>query len=127
MRVIVCGSRSWTDPWQIRDRLAQLPEGTVVVDRGSAGAERIAANLTWQLKLEHELRRPDWDAGGDGRGADLCLAFWDGTSEDAVADALAEATRAGIPTEVVTRPDVDDVVVAGDLAALIAKGFRLHE
>jgi hypothetical protein len=138
MRVIICGSRSWSDPWLIKDRLARLPEGTVLVHGGSPGAERTAVDVSWQLKLRSEQRLPDWEAHGVGAGkirnrqvallgADLCLAFFDGGSDRDLANMIDEASRAGIPTEVVTAADVQDVVFAGDIRSMIARGFRLHE
>jgi hypothetical protein len=139
MRIIVCGSRSWADPWQIRDRLARLPTGSVVVYGDSAGPETIAGNLTFQLRLQPEKHVPNREVHGTsaGRvrnrhvallGADLCLVFWDGTPGEAdLVNMLDEAIQAGIPTEVVTRPDVEDVVVAGEIHSLIAKGFRVQD
>jgi hypothetical protein len=81
---------------------------------------------------------PDWEAHGVGAGkirnrqvallgADLCLAFFDGGSDRDLANMIDEASRAGIPTEVVTAADVQDVVFAGDIRSMIARGFRLHE
>lgn len=45
MRVLVCGSRHWTDPAPIRAVLAALPADTVVVHGAAPGADTLAATL----------------------------------------------------------------------------------
>lgn len=90
MRVIVCGSRSWTDRGRIQERLAQLPRGAVVVHGCARGADRLAGDAAHTLGLTVEEHPAHWSQGrfaGIVRnekmadlGADLCIAFWDGLS-----------------------------------------------
>lgn len=111
MRVIVCGSRKWRDRDKIVARLADLPGDTVVVHGNAAGADRIAHQEAQKLGLLVEPHPADWrqygKAAGPMRnedmaavGADLCIAFWDGTSAG-TADMIRRADRRGIPVEVV--------------------------
>jgi hypothetical protein len=93
-RVIVCGSREWTDRALIHDTLAALTEhaGRVVIVHGAArGADRIAGEEARALGLDVEEHPADWRR--DGRRAGLfrnarmlslgcsrVIAFWDGYS-----------------------------------------------
>jgi hypothetical protein len=115
-RVLITGSRSWTDEQTIRDALASVislhgPENVVVVHgacpRGAdALADRVATS--WGGGLTVERHPADWDTHGRSAGfrrnahmvslgASLCLAFIVDRSAGASHTArLAE--RAGIPT-----------------------------
>lgn len=111
LRVIVCGSRDWTDREQIADRLFDLPPGSTIVHGNAKGADRIAAQEGQKLGHTIEPHPADWDRYGKAAGvirnqimadlgADLCLAFWDGRSRGTqhMTD-LADAK--GIPLELV--------------------------
>jgi hypothetical protein len=98
LRVIITGSRGWTDRGRISERLAQLePGGCVIVvgydpekDRPK-GVDRIAYQEAQKLGLLVEPHPANWDVLGKAAGfmrneemaalgADLCIAFWDGRS-----------------------------------------------
>lgn len=55
MRVLLCGSRRWTDVEQIRAVLGNLPKDTVIVHGGAAGAEAIADREAQALGLQVEV------------------------------------------------------------------------
>lgn len=109
MRVIVCGSRAWTDREQIAERLSQLPGTATVVHGCAKGADRIAGQEAQKLGLLVEEHPADWEKHGKragyvrnahmaNLGADLCLAFWDGRSRGTAMMAdLADEN--GIPLE----------------------------
>lgn len=115
-RVLVTGSRTWTDEHTIRAALAAVwGDGTTVLVSGGCprGADRIAEQ-TWTRWGGRIERHPaDWQRHGRGAGfrrnaamvaagADVCLAFIHGGSPGATHTAgLAEA--AGIPTHRHTR------------------------
>lgn len=115
MRVIVCGSRRWTDRKAIADRLADLvlehaPDYPVIVHGAARGADRIAEDEAGKAGLVTEPHPADWDRHGKragvirneemaALGANLCIAFWDGQSTG-TADMLERARKHGIPTEV---------------------------
>jgi len=91
MRVIVCGSREWTDRDAIANRLFDLPTDAVIVHGAAKGADRIAGQEAQKLGLLVEEHPADWEYYGKRAGflrnrrmaeigADLCLAFWDGRS-----------------------------------------------
>lgn len=123
MRVIVCGSRDWNERQVISDRLAELPRvgDTVVVHGAARGVDRMAGQEADKLGLLTDPYPADWDGypadaeefkrfgkKGAGRkrneymaylGADLCIAFWDGTSTG-TRDMVDRATAHGIPVEI---------------------------
>lgn len=128
-RVIVCGSRRWSDRKTIAERIERLvldcgrpfPAPTVV--HGAArGADRIAADEAGKAGCTveaHDYRPFIGRLDEHGRvisatraplernkrmarlGADLCIAFWDGRSTG-TAHMIEEARKRGIPVEVVS-------------------------
>lgn len=66
MIVIVCGSRDWTDRALIREWLAKLPRGSVVVHGAARGADTIAGEEAAALGFEVRAYPADWS---NGRGA----------------------------------------------------------
>lgn len=130
MRVIITGSRAWTDREAIAARLADLPGDSVIVHGGAAGADSLAADEGRKLGLlvePHKARWAEHDREGltavpcscgpnadhckraghrrneemAALGADLCLAFWDGRSSG-TADMTDRAETHGIPLELYT-------------------------
>lgn len=112
MRVIVCGSRRWSDRRKIGDRLFALDPNTILVHGGARGADRIAEEEAGKCGIWTEVHLPDYERHGKKRaplernklmaelGADLCIAFWDGRSTG-TAHMMEEARKRGIPVEVV--------------------------
>jgi hypothetical protein len=109
MRVIVCGSRQWTDREAIANRLFDLPVDSVIVHGAAPGADRIAGQEAEKLGLLVEEHPADWDYYGKRAGfvrnermakigADLCIAFWDGHSRG-TAMMVDLAERYDIPIE----------------------------
>jgi YspA, cpYpsA-related SLOG family len=113
VRVVVTGSRGWSDIAAVHNRLLRFPQGTTIV-HGDAreGADRIADSQARMLGLEVERHPARWKLGkkaGPLRNRemletrpDLVLAFWDGESRG-TKDCMDEAARRGIPLEVVTQ------------------------
>lgn len=112
MRVLVTGSRTWTDRELIYELIRAGKErftDLIVVHGGCPnGADRIAELVAHILDLETEVHRADWKRHGQRAGflrnkamvdtkPDLCLAFIHHKSPGATMCAnLAE--KAGIPT-----------------------------
>lgn len=115
MRVVVCGSRTWTDRKLIRDRLADLPSGTEVITGAARGADTLADNYAREHGLNRVIFPANWT--GDGRaagpmrnrrmldmGPDLVIAFRADGESRGTDDMIEECRKRGIPVEVVTRP-----------------------
>lgn len=114
MRILLTGSRHWTDEGLLWDVLSEYrPERgglmhTVILVHGNApGADRLAS-LLWCANDGWEESHPaDWTRYGKAAGplrnqqmvdlgADLCLAFPLGVSTG-TRDCMRRATKAGIP------------------------------
>ena len=108
-RVLITGSRTWTDSTAIRAALSPFRAPGVVLVHGDArGADRIAASVWHSWGLPTEAHPADWDTYGRaagyrrnrhmvGLGADVCVAFIRNHSPGATHTAdLAE--QAGIHT-----------------------------
>lgn len=118
-RVIVCGSRKWRNRKQIADRLFDLAlefgHEITIVHGAAPGADRIAHQEAEKggLIVEPWDYRPFISETVSGKraplkrnsymaslGADLCIAFWDGSSTG-TQDMIRKATKASIPIEIV--------------------------
>lgn len=119
VRIIVTGSRDWTDDGAVEDvlyrwitRLGRLPRdpGVTIVHGGQRGADTCADMVARRCGWTPETHPADWAAHGRKAGplrnqrmadlgADLCLAFplpgsvgtW---------DMIRRATAAGIPVHI---------------------------
>ncbi len=111
MRVLVCGSRDWSDPLPIRALIAHLPLGTTVVAGGARGADRIAAEEARAKGLwveEYPVTRVDWHEYGKSAGplrnermiksgVQIVHAFSDHlTTSNGTLDTVLRARRDGI-------------------------------
>lgn len=116
MRVVVTGSRGWTDEGAIYVRVASLPPGTTIVVGDARGADQIAAEAAFLHDLHVERWPAWWDKYGKRAGLyrnvemvksgpDLVLAFWDGKSRG-TAHCISVARARGIPVEVISPSQV---------------------
>lgn len=132
MRVLITGSRTWTDFETITTALAELGENHVLISGNCPqGAdlmcEKAAEKLGWAL----ELYPADWDKFGKSAGfirneimvnksPDICLAFIHNKSKGATGT-VNLSKKAEIPTMVYRR---DDYVNHG---ALSVKSYNVME
>ena len=112
MKVVITGSREWTDKQRIFRRLAELPDKTTIIAGGARGADTIAAEAC-EVYAHLTLQEfpADWEQYGKRAGyirnaqmldekPDLVIAFWDGESRGTLG-CMKEAQRRGIPVEVI--------------------------
>ena len=119
-RLLICGSRTWTDAARIHDELTfacarlgirEPAELTIVHGACPKGADKIADDWAKEAGAEIERWPADWDAFGKGAGprrneqmaqagAALCLAFWDGESRG-TADMIKRCIQHGITVQIV--------------------------
>jgi hypothetical protein len=124
VRVIVCGSRSWSDRQLIQDTLVQVGEGLghnlTIVHGNARGADRIAkqeAEKAGYLVEPHDYRdfisprvSPKVAPLVRNRhmailGAQLCVAFWDGRSTG-TKHMMDCAEARGIPVRIIRKGKV---------------------
>jgi len=116
-RVLITGSRDWTDEQAIRAALANITMwhgAEIVVVHGACptGADAIADRVArdWGGGMTVERHPADWNAHGKAAGplrnkhmvslgADVCLAFPQGESRG-TRHCMSEARAAGIPVVV---------------------------
>lgn len=67
-RVILCGSRHWSDPAPIARLIHALPRDTVVITGGAPGADTLAHHLAHQRGLSTEVYPAAWATEGRRAG-----------------------------------------------------------
>lgn len=67
-RVLVFGSRDWTDEALVRRRLVVFPAGTVVIHGAAKGADSIAGRVAKSLGFEVIEEPARWDIEGKAAG-----------------------------------------------------------
>ena len=126
MRLLVCGSRTWTDRARLSQVLDQVVadhsdgqhgDGQVVLIEGDArGADRLAGQLAHQRGWRLERYPADWTRQGRAAGfrrnvrmlregrPDLVVAFTVGPLAESrgTADMVRRAHAAGVPVHLVT-------------------------
>lgn len=124
MRILVCGSRGWTDRHRVLNELlelhneavlkgAELPLSEVtVIDGGAKGADQIAYEAAIALGMKSERYPADWNRYGKRAGyvrnqqmldegkPDTVLAFWDGKSRG-TAMMIELSNKAKVPVKVI--------------------------
>lgn len=117
MKILVCGSRDWTDRAAIRDRLLEIIESwplfadePTVIHGDARGADKLAAEEATWLGFWVEAHPADWKKYGKAAGPirnremldrkpDLVLAFQRDGSRG-TQDTIDEARKRDIPVEV---------------------------
>lgn len=113
MRLLVCGSRDWTNRQAIRRELTPLSKNTVVIHGFSRGADRIAGEIAYGLGLDLTIFPANWNRYGKPAGVirnqrmldegkpDIVYAFHHNLDESTgTADMVERAKKAGIPVAV---------------------------
>ncbi len=111
MKVLVCGSRDWTDWKAIENRPQTLPPRTTIISGAARGVDSIAASIGRKLGLEVREFPAEWNKFGRSAGyrrnlvmlehdPDLMIAFHVGNSPG-TAHAIEHARKKGIPIEVI--------------------------
>lgn len=132
MKVVVTGSRRWSDMGVIRAAIDRLPDRSTVIVGGALGADTeaegaarlrghtvIVMRAAWAVSArtprERIRRRPDGSTYDSGAGfernlrmlderPDLVLAFWRGRSSG-TRHTIGEAMKRDIPLELHWRPE----------------------
>lgn len=113
MKIIVCGSRDWTDEEKIRQRLAILPKDCIIIEGECRGADMTARDIAKSLGLEVLPFPADWTTYGDSAGPrrniqmlaqdpDLVIAFHDDVNSSKGTKHMIKIAKAkGVPIEII--------------------------
>lgn len=112
-RILICGSRTWEDALAVREVIARLPDGTVVIHGAAPGADSVADQAARDRGLPRKAYPADWKAYGDAAGPirnarmlaegrpDRVIAFRMPGESRGTDDMVRQARAAGIPVEVI--------------------------
>lgn len=116
MRILVCGSRHWTNRETIKSFLSLLPDDTVIINGGAPGADTLAKEEALKLGLKVITEYAEWSKYGDAAGPirnqrmldedpDLVAAFHnDIKNSRGTRDMISRARRAGKQTLLISEP-----------------------
>lgn len=121
MKLLICGSRGWKDPYPIEtiiagyDIIAEGRGDTLTVIHGAArGADTMADHIARRWGVGRIKEPADWDRYGKAAGPirnqkmiddhkpDVVYAFRSAGKSNGTDDMVSKARAAGIPTYVVT-------------------------
>lgn len=112
MKLLICGSRGWTDQDTIADVLADYaPDHPTVIHGDARGADTLAAAVAMLYGYDVQAFPADWQIHGRRAGylrnvqmleqqPDKVIAFHDGRSRG-TQHTIDEARRRGIPVDVI--------------------------
>jgi hypothetical protein len=122
LRILITGSRFWTDEDAIRQAITIAARGVsshkiTVVHGGARGADTIAGRVAESFDIDVEVHQANWRRYGKSAGhrrnadmvnlgADICLAFPIGESRG-TRGCMKLAEQAGIPVRVLEGAVVD--------------------
>ena len=118
MKVVVCGSRHWTDRVTMWRRLSELPLDAIVVQGECEGADAMACQIALDIALEVVGFYPAWKKHGKPAGPkrnikmlntnpSLVLAFHDDLDKSkGTKHIVGEARDRGIKVEVINSNDL---------------------
>ena len=69
MRVVVTGSRDWTDVGVIRAALAELPSQSIIIHGGARGADTLAGSVALSLDFRVIRVAARWGVYGKAAGS----------------------------------------------------------
>ena len=67
IRLLVCGSRDWTNKEVIREEIVKL-NPSVIIEGGARGADKIAREIAIELEIDVMEYPAEWDKYEEGAG-----------------------------------------------------------
>jgi hypothetical protein len=106
-KIVICGSRSWTNEEKIYRVLKEIRHPREIVHGGAQGADTLAGRVAMGLGFVVTEMPADWTKWGKAAGfkrniamldlePELVIAFWDGKSKG-TRHTMQEAGLRGIP------------------------------
>ena len=112
MRLLVCGSRTWTDAARIDAYIAQA-KPTLIIHGGARGADTLAGDVAQRRGIPLCIFPAEWAYFGNNAGAirnewmlifgkpDRVVAFWDGASPG-TASMCSQARLRGVSVDLIS-------------------------
>ncbi|RLB30781.1 MAG: hypothetical protein DRH11_14310 [Deltaproteobacteria bacterium] len=116
MKVLITGSRYWSNWKLMNSRLSRLPHDTLIIHGGCRGADRMADQIARKIGLPTPRVYPaNWDTYGKGAGPirnqqmldenpdiDLVIAFHEDIAKSkGTRDMIRKAKKKGLRVEIV--------------------------
>ena len=114
MKVLICGSRNFSDKQLIRSVIMQLPKDTVIIQGGARGADHMAKLYALERGMIVEEYLPNWDELGKKAGPlrnqemidkghpDKVIAFfYDMENSKGTWDMIRRSEKANIPIDTI--------------------------
>ena len=113
-RLLICGSRDWTDHNTIKSVLSNYSKEIIVITGGCRGADTIAENVAKNLGMTVQVFNADWKKYGRAAGPirnqkmleekpDLVIAFHENLDNSkGTKDMVNRARKAGIEIMIVS-------------------------
>jgi hypothetical protein len=149
MRILVCGSRDWTDKELMRSYFKNFAKDTVIIEGEARGADVMARELANEFGLKHDPYPAAWTELGKSAGAvrngkmlkdgkpDMVMAFHDDLSKSKGTRNMVKIARlAGVPVYVIghgpgntSKPisssdEFTDIVLSHGFKLLATKQYR---
>lgn len=116
-RALICGSRTWDDPYPIHQVIAALPNEAVIISGIAEGADLLAQRWANHIGHPTAIFPAEWGKHGKAAGPirnqrmldegdpDVVWAFIDKPLEESrgTADMVRRAKEAGVPVYVVRK------------------------
>lgn len=90
MKILACGSRTWSNWIFIQRVLAEYPADSLLIHGAARGADQLSATAALNLGMRIQAFPADWSRGRSAgfvrnlqmldEKPDVVLAFWDGSS-----------------------------------------------
>ncbi|WP_053958066.1 DUF2493 domain-containing protein [Sulfobacillus thermosulfidooxidans] len=115
LRIVICGSRHWTDTRPIVAMIQRLPPDATLITGGAPGADTLARQAAQQRGLSVEVYPADWARWGRSAGprrnrqmlatgVDMVIAFRLPGHSPGTDHMMTIARQAGIPVFVIPAP-----------------------
>lgn len=114
-RILVCGSRYWTDDNTIRKILKKYPTSTTIIHGGCRGVDNIAGRIARELGMKVDVFPAQWNKYGRSAGPkrnekmlkegkpDLVLVFHEDIANSKGSwDMLNRVIKTGVPYKIFT-------------------------
>lgn len=84
MKILVCGSRNWTDEDAIRNAITKELPVSEIIHGGARGADTIVGQVAAEMGVPVKVFKADWDRHGKAAGPIRNKQMLDESKPDAV-------------------------------------------